>query len=123
MFWRYVHIKIVVSFYRMFKSQFSLEDRRAEAARVRARYPDRIPVIVEVSPKADLPQLDKKKFLTPGDLTVGQFAHTIRKKMNLDSHKAMFLLIGNRLAATASLIGTLHETDHDVDGFLYITVH
>ena len=88
-------------FNKTFKSQFSLADRRAEADRVRARYPDRIPVIVEVSPKADLPPLDKKKFLTPGDLTVGQFSYTLRKKMTLDAHKAMFLLVGNRMAASA----------------------
>ena len=110
-------------FNKTFKSQFSLADRRAEADRVRARYPDRIPVIVEVSPKADLPPLDKKKFLTPGDLTVGQFSYTLRKKMTLDAHKAMFLLVGNRMAASASLMNTLYESDRDVDGFLYITVH
>lgn len=45
-----------------------------------AKHPDRIPVIVEKRPRdATLPLIDKKKFLVPADLTVGQFVYVIRK--------------------------------------------
>ncbi|MBA0573453.1 hypothetical protein Golob_000726 [Gossypium lobatum] len=37
------------------------ERRQAEAARIREKYPDRIPVIVERAEKTDVPEIDKKK--------------------------------------------------------------
>jgi hypothetical protein len=33
------------------------------ADRIRAKYPDRIPVIVEKAPKTDAPEIDKKKYV------------------------------------------------------------
>ena len=36
------------------------------------RYPDRIPVICEKDPRSDIPPVDKRKYLIPMDLTVGQ---------------------------------------------------
>ena len=39
------------------------------------RYDDRIPVIVEKAPRADIAEIDKKKYLVPGDLTVAQFTY------------------------------------------------
>lgn len=40
---------------------FLTEKRQAEAARIRDKYPDRIPVIVEKAEKSDIPDIDKKK--------------------------------------------------------------
>lgn len=34
-----------------------------EAERIRQKYPDRIPCIVEKAEKSDVPQIDKKKYL------------------------------------------------------------
>ena len=42
------------------------------------KYPDRVPVIVERLPKAQIGDLDKKKYLVPVDLTIGQFYFLIR---------------------------------------------
>ncbi|KAK6274954.1 hypothetical protein POUND7_004663 [Theobroma cacao] len=44
-----------------FKQEHDLEKRRAEAARIREKYPDRIPVIVERAERSDIPNIDKKK--------------------------------------------------------------
>ncbi|KAH9721325.1 Autophagy-related protein 8f [Citrus sinensis] len=43
-----------------FKQEHDLEKRRAEAARIREKYPDRIPVIVEKAERSDIPNIDKK---------------------------------------------------------------
>ncbi|KAF4394453.1 hypothetical protein G4B88_018603 [Cannabis sativa] len=43
-----------------FKMEHPLERRQAEAARIREKYPDRIPVIVERAEKSDVPEIDKK---------------------------------------------------------------
>lgn len=45
-----------------FKTEHPLERRQAEAARIREKYPDRIPVIVERAEKTDVPEIDKKKY-------------------------------------------------------------
>lgn len=39
----------------------AIEKRTAEAHRIRAKYPNRIPVICEKAPRSDLPVIDKKK--------------------------------------------------------------
>jgi len=40
---------------------FVIERRQAEANRIREKYPDRIPVIVEKAERSDIPDIDKKK--------------------------------------------------------------
>ncbi|KAJ4833723.1 Autophagy- protein 8f [Turnera subulata] len=72
--------------------------RRAEAARIREKYPDRIPVIVEKAERSDIPNIDKKKYLVPADLTVGQFVYVIRKRIKLSAEKAIFIFVDNVLS-------------------------
>mmetsp|Transcript_44699 Transcript_44699/g.121830 ORF Transcript_44699/g.121830 Transcript_44699/m.121830 type:complete len:87 (-) Transcript_44699:451-711(-) len=58
-----------------FKSEHPIDRRKSEAERIRSKYPDRIPVICEKADKSDIPDIDKKKYLVPADLTVGQFMY------------------------------------------------
>ena len=44
-----------------FKNAHPLEKRKAEAARIKAKYPDRIPVICEKAGQSDISDIDKKK--------------------------------------------------------------
>ncbi|KIZ02721.1 Autophagy-related protein 8d [Monoraphidium neglectum] len=104
-----------------FKQEHALEKRQAEAARIREKYPDRIPVIVEKAEKSDIPDIDKKKYLVPADLTVGQFVYVIRKRIKLSPEKAIFIFIKNVLPPTAALMSSVYEDHKDEDGFLYIT--
>ena len=104
-----------------FKKTHSLSKRKAEARRIRARYPDRIPIIVEKDKKSkDIPDIDKHKFLVPSDLTMGQFVYVIRKRIILPPEKAIFLFINNVLPASAKLIEEISHEYMDDDGFLYI---
>lgn len=104
-----------------FKQEHSLDKRKAEAARIKEKYPDRIPVIVEKSDKSDIPDIDKKKYLVPSDLTVGQFVYVIRKRIKLSPEKAIFIFVKNILPPTAALMSSIYEDHKDEDGFLYIT--
>merc|ERR1712023_314640 len=52
-----------------YKEEHPYEKRRAEGEKIRRKYPDRVPVIVEKSPKARIGDLDKKKYLVPSDLS------------------------------------------------------
>ena len=103
-----------------FKTSRSFEDRLAESTRVREKFPGRIPVIVERATRAtNVPQLDKVKFLVPGDLNIGQFIFVIRKRISLSSDQAMFLFVSSSLPTTSSLLRELYATHKDDDGFLY----
>lgn len=106
---------------KLFKDEHSLEKRQAEARRIREKYPDRIPVIVEKADRSDIPDIDKKKYLVPSDLTVGQFVYVIRKRIKLNPEKAIFIFVRNMLPPTAALMMTVYEDHKDEDGFLYIT--
>eukprot|EP00271_Cylindrocystis_brebissonii_P015526 TRINITY_DN38444_c0_g1_i1.p1 TRINITY_DN38444_c0_g1~~TRINITY_DN38444_c0_g1_i1.p1 ORF type:complete len:118 (+),score=31.02 TRINITY_DN38444_c0_g1_i1:236-589(+) len=104
-----------------FKMEHSAEKRQAEAARIREKYPDRIPVIVEKAEKSDIPDIDKKKYLVPADLTVGQFVYVIRKRIKLASEKAIFIFVENVLPPAGGLMSAIYDEKKDEDGFLYIT--
>lgn len=106
---------------RSFKEEHPLEKRQAEAARIRDKYPDRIPVIVEKAERSEIPDIDKKKYLVPADLTVGQFVYVIRKRIKVSAEKAIFMFVKNVLPPTASLMSDIYEEHKDEDGFLYIT--
>ncbi|KAH9302154.1 hypothetical protein KI387_013737, partial [Taxus chinensis] len=95
--------------------------RQAEAARIREKYPDKIPVIVEKAGKSDVPDIDMKKFLVPAELSVGQFVYVIRKRIKLSAEKAIFIFVNNVLPPTGAMMSIIYEEQKDEDGFLYFT--
>ena len=73
--WLPLTLLVTTAFYNLLfclKEEHPYEKRRAEGEKIRRKYPDRVPVIVEKAPKARIGDLDKKKYLVPSDLTVGQ---------------------------------------------------
>jgi len=104
-----------------FQQEHNFEKRKNEAARIRSKYPDRIPVIVERAEKSDIVEIDKKKYLVPVDLTVGQFVYVIRKRIQLSPEKAIFIFVNNVLPPTSASMATIYEEQKDADGFLYVS--
>ncbi|KNZ53904.1 hypothetical protein VP01_3101g2 [Puccinia sorghi] len=92
-----------------FKDEHPFEKRKAEAERIRQKYPDRIPVICEKADRTDIPTIDKKKYLVPSDLTVGQFVYVIRKRIKLAPEKAIFIFVDEVLPPTAALMSAIYE--------------
>ena len=76
-------------------------------------------MIVERDPSSRLPELERPKFLIPGDLTVAQFANTLRKNMNLGQEEALIVYINGTLQAASAIFSTIYEEHKDKDGFLY----
>uniref|UniRef100_A0A8C5TWC6 Microtubule-associated proteins 1A/1B light chain 3C n=1 Tax=Malurus cyaneus samueli TaxID=2593467 RepID=A0A8C5TWC6_9PASS len=97
--------------------------RREEVAGIRAKFPTKIPVIVERYHKEKyLPLLDKTKFLVPEELTMAQFITIIRSRMALTATQAFYLLVNNKSLASMSLTMTEVYRDYrDEDGFVYMT--
>jgi len=106
-----------------FKASHSFEDRIRETSNILLKYPDRLPIICEKYKYAsiDCPDIDKKKYLVPNDLTVGQFVYVIRKRLKLSPEKSIFLFINGFIPPTSSLLYNIYNNSKEDDGFLYIT--
>ena len=102
-------------------NEFTQDERKTECGRIRAKYPDRIPVICERAFNATVAQVDKRKFLVPMDLTVGQFLYVIRGRMKLRADEALFVFVGGHLPPTGGSMQELYEKHKSEDGFLYLT--
>jgi GABA(A) receptor-associated protein len=129
-----------------YKHEHSLEQRRFESERIRRRYPDRIPVIVQPlsssSPSSSilstslfrsfssssscneitLTRLENEKFLVPSELSFGQFAYNIRRRLRLRAEHALFFYIGvyGKQPILSSTMEMLYHENKDTDGFLYV---
>jgi GABA(A) receptor-associated protein len=135
-----------------YKHEHSLEQRRFESERIRRRYPDRIPVIVQPlssSPSSSsssilstslfrsfssssssssscneitLGRLENEKFLVPSELSFGQFAYNIRRRLRLRAEHALFFYIGlyGKQPILSSTMEMLYNENKDTDGFLYV---
>ena len=78
-------------------------------------------MIVEKADRSDAPEIDKKKYLVPHDLTVGQFTFVIRRRIQLEAEKALFIFCKNALPPNAALLSDVYAEHKDADGFLYMT--
>ena len=109
----------------LFKDEIPFAMRKEEASRILSKYPDRIPIIIERSEECsnDIPVVDKKKYLVPNDITTGQFTYIIRKRIELEPEKAIFLFAGEdfTIPPSSSLISEIYNNFKDEDGFLYFT--
>ncbi|XVF32971.1 hypothetical protein REPUB_Repub17cG0128400 [Reevesia pubescens] len=98
-----------------------------------AKYPNRVPVrfpiqspltllsvIVERYSKADLPEMEKKKYLVPRDMSVGQFIHILSLRPCLTPGKALFVFVKNTLPPIATPMDSVYESFKEDDGFLYM---
>lgn len=104
-----------------FKQIHCFEKRKDVADRIRSKYPDRIPIIVEAAPNCRLPPLEKKKFLVPEEITLGKFICEIRKHIKLEPSQAIFLFINNNLLPTSLPLRSIDCRYRDLDGFVYLT--
>ena len=103
-----------------FKSKHPFEARQSESARMLAKYPQRVPIIVQPHPLTKPPPIDKAKYLVPRDITLGQFLHCIRMRLKLHEAAALFLLVESELLPMSMLAGAVYEAKCDRDGFLYV---
>lgn len=105
------------------KEEHKLESRKASSAAIRLKHPDRIPVIVEKRARdQSLPEIDKKKFLVPADLTIGQFVYVLRKRIKLAPEQAIFIFVSSgTLPPSVAALQSVYDKYKDEDGFLYMT--
>lgn len=103
-----------------YREKTPFDKRQREASQIREKYPGRVPVIVEKVAKSDVPDLDKNKYLVPGDLTLGQFIYVIRRRLILPAEKALFIFVNNTLVTTGTSIREIYMNYAEEDGYLYM---
>ena len=103
-----------------FKTKYTLEKRKTESKRIRIKNPDRVALILERAVGSTLVDLDKKKYLVPNKITVGQFLFSLRKKIHLNAATALFVFVNRALLPPAYLMSQAYHEYKDEDGFLYV---
>jgi GABA(A) receptor-associated protein len=103
-----------------FAERNSFESRFQEAHKIREKYPEKVPIIIEKDKNSKLSDIDKVKYLVPKELTMGQLLFQIRKRVKLSPEKAMFIFCSNRLLPSQSLLSEIDENFRNEDGFIYM---
>jgi len=78
-------------------------------------------VIIEKLPGAQVNSLDKRKFLIPSDISISQLVWIIRKRVHLESEKALFLFVDKTIPSSrfVSSVGTVPKFSLVNEGFFF----
>lgn len=106
----------------MFRQQYKFDERRRESAKVMQKYPDRLPVVCERHAACkNVPDVDRKKYLVPRDLTAGQFVYVLRKRVSVAPTQAIFLSTeSGQIPPSDQRMHQLYSAHRNEDGFLYL---
>mmetsp|Transcript_27036 Transcript_27036/g.62477 ORF Transcript_27036/g.62477 Transcript_27036/m.62477 type:complete len:125 (+) Transcript_27036:95-469(+) len=105
-----------------------MEKRRVEGIRLKSKFPERVPVIVEQAThfwaRSSLPDLERKRWLVPQGMMVHELNCAISRLLFEDApptaKRTIYLLAGRTALKTATTLGEVYEKHKNEDGFLYI---
>lgn len=111
-----------------FQNSYSLQKRLDEAKKIKMKYPDKIPVVVEIVNSSGMfsffnqsIQLDKKKYLVDKKNKIGDILHIIRKRTKINRTSTLYLhYANNEICNMTDEIGNIYEDKKDADGFIYL---
>lgn len=103
-----------------FRQRLTEDQRRREFSRVSDKLHRFVPIIMERGSR-DAPRIGKEKFLVPVDLTMAQLSFVVRKRLELRSSDALFLMVNKTLCTSTATAGSVYDAHRDTDGFLYVT--
>ncbi|XP_065346834.1 microtubule-associated proteins 1A/1B light chain 3A-like [Cloeon dipterum] len=97
--------------------------RRDVATGIRAKDPSKIPILLKKSEREkSLTSLAEARYAVPYVSTVSQFMMIIRKKLKLNPHESLYLMVNNRsMVNLSSLLIDVYIELKAEDGFLHIT--
>jgi len=102
-----------------YKQRISFNKRKKDSEAIIAKYPQRIPVIVE--PFGDnVPEIDRSKYLVPDDLSMVNFIYVIRRRLKISSEVSIYLFVNDKIIPGMDYVSTIYEKYKDEDGFLYV---
>lgn len=92
------------------------EEKEKQYKKINAKYSTHIPVVVLNDADIDI---EKNKFLVNGDITMGQFMFTIRKKVKLKGEEALFLFLeDDHSPPNSELMSVIYNRHRSKCGFL-----
>jgi hypothetical protein len=85
------------------------------------KYKDRVPIIVRTR---DLTiKLDKCKYCVPNNLTISQLLYVIRKRIDMNEKRSLFMLINERIPSSSKEVYELYrEYVDEKTGMLFIDI-
>ncbi len=109
-------------FHETFRKEHPFEKRWNECNKILNKYPDRIPLLV--STNIDI-EIDRHKYLVPGDISLQQFSHIVRKRINLNSTEALFYYIGDEkvMPRFTDTMKELYNKYKSKDGYLVLVIY
>ena len=102
-----------------FRKTFSKEQRIQEYRKIREKYPDRIPVVID--PQGDL-FLRRRKFLVEHNMLFANLIYVIRQKLNVKPNESLFFLYEGCIPCHTHTIGQIFNERVSCDGFVVLTV-
>lgn len=92
-----------------------------EAQHIRQKYTDRLPIIVQSRDSGI--DLKKHKYLVPSDITMSQFMYVIRKRIQLNADKALFIFVNDTIPPSSSMMSLIFNEHVDSDiGMLVLVI-
>ncbi len=103
-----------------FEKKYPFEKRLKESQNLKSRYPSRVPIIIYPVDQKE-PNIEKNKYLVPGDLTFSQFMYTIKKYLKTSHEQAIFVFThDNNLIPSNWLMSELQSKYKKEDNFVYL---
>lgn len=106
-----------------FKEMYTLDERKTHSSDIRVKYPERLPIVMQRSINDTiLGELDKIKYLVPGELTITQFMAILRKRLSVNHSTSIYLYNPDHkiIISGTNTIEHLYNKYKNDDGFLYI---
>lgn len=89
--------------------------------RCRIKYPNKIPVYIHKTPRCTINDLDKRRYLVPSEMTIGQFFSLIRRRISVRPEQGVFFLVaGAHIPSITSTMGEVYR-EHSENYMLHIT--
>lgn len=106
-----------------YRSKKSLQERLKECNSMKQKYPDRICVYLYKNPSCkNLEDIEKKKFLVPTEITIGQFMCVVRKRLNINNTTSIYIFTEqNTIPCSTDTIESVYKFYKNEDNFLYMT--
>ena len=111
-----------------YKNNNSLDKRRSDFNRIRAKHINYIPVIINCCKNLEN-SLKKTKFLVPNNVSSSHLLFSVRKHIKLDSSTAIFMFVDNIMLSSTIMISEIYNNYYeknkdkeDFDGFLYVNI-
>ncbi len=98
--------------------EYTVEERRSIVTKIRSKYPNVIPVLIDIPGRNVL----RRKYLVPETTTLSRLLYSIRQENKLNEYEGVFLFANNTLLTMSQCILETYARHASRDGFLYVIV-